>query len=287
MKKFTMLLSAIVLLAGIALYGINMPNDGIKDIDRTEYPMEVHYIDVGQADSALVICGGQAMLIDGGNTDDSRLIASYLKNEGIKNLEYVVCSHAHEDHVGGLSAALSTVNVSRVFAPKTGADTKAYKNFIKKTKEQGCTAETPSAGETVPLGTGTVEFLGPVSEKGKDLNSTSIVLKITYGNTSFLFTGDAERDEEQEILDSGADLKATVLKAGHHGSSTSTTYPFLRAVMPQYAVISCEKGNSYGHPHRETLSKLSDAGTEVLRTDKNGTIIMLSDGERVIPLTEK
>lgn len=286
MKKITMLLSVLVLLAGTVLYGINLPNNG-SDIDPSAYPMEVHYIDVGQADSALVICEGQAMLIDGGNTADSRLIASYLKNEDIKELEYVVCSHAHEDHVGGLSAALSTVNVCRVFAPETGADTKAYKNFVKKAKEQDCAIETPSAGEKIPLGSGTVEFLGPITEKGRELNSTSIVLKITYGNTSFLFTGDAERDEEQEILDSGADLKATVLKAGHHGSSTSTTYPFLRAVMPQYAVISCEKGNSYGHPHRETLSKLSDAGTEVLRTDKNGTIIMLSDGERVVPLAEK
>lgn len=248
---------------------------------------EVHYIDVGQADCALVICDGDAMLIDGGNVGDSRLVASYLKQQGIDNLEYVVCSHAHEDHVGGLSAALSVANAGAVYAPKTGADTKAYKDFVNKVKKQGLKIKNPKAGERISIGSAGIEFLGPINERGKETNSTSIVLKITYGNTSFLFTGDAERDEEEEILSSGANLKSTVLKVGHHGSSGSTSYPFLRAVMPQYAVISCEKGNSYGHPHKETMSKLYDAETEIYRTDTQGHIVMSSDGENIEIQTEK
>lgn len=289
MKKITALIAVIITaIAAIAYNADILPHGGMDyPDDMSAYPFEVHYIDVGQADAALIKCDGEAMMIDGGNVDDSRLIASYLKQEDVDNLKYVVCSHAHEDHVGGLSAALATVSFERVFAPKTEADTKAYRNFKKKANEQGIDIENPYVGETLALGSGTIEFLGPVTEKNKDLNSTSIVLKISYGNTSFLFTGDAERDEEEEILSSGLNLKSTVLKTGHHGSSTSTTYPFLRAVMPQYAVISCEEGNSYGHPHKETLSKLNDAGVDVYRTDKSGTIIMLSDGERVVPITER
>lgn len=289
MKKITALIAVLVTAIAAIAYNADILRFNGADYpeDMSSYPLEVHYIDVGQADAALIKCDGEAMLIDGGNVDDSRLISSYLKGENVDKLKYVVCTHAHEDHVGGLSGALATVSADRVFAPKTDADTKAYKNFKKKVNEQGLSIETPSVGDIITLGAGTIEFLGPVTEKNVDLNCTSIVLKMNYKNTSFLFTGDAERDEEEDILSLGADLKSTVLKTGHHGSSTSTTYPFLRAVMPRYAVISCEKGNSYGHPHKETLSKLNDAGVEIYRTDKSGTIIMLSDGERVVPITER
>lgn len=248
---------------------------------------EVDYINVGQADSSLIICDGEAMIIDGGNVGDSQLIASYLNWKGIDTLKYVVCSHAHEDHVGGLSAALSVAKAEKVYAPKKEANTKAYKDFKNKVSQQGLKIKHPKAGESVLLGSSRIDFLGPVKEKGKDTNSTSIVLKVTYGNTSFLFTGDAERDEEEEILSSGANLKSTVLKVGHHGSKTSTSYPFIREIMPQYAVISCETGNDYGHPHKETMSRLSDAGVEVYRTDTQGHITMTSDGNNITVKTQK
>ncbi len=248
---------------------------------------EVHYIDVGQADSALVICDGETMMIDGGNKADSDVVAAYLKKQDISTLDYVVCSHAHEDHVGGLSGALSVTEAKHVYAPETEATSKAYTNFKKKVSDQGLEIENPQAGDSVLLGSSTVEFLGPIDEDGKDTNSTSIVLKITYGETSFLFTGDAERDEEEEILDSGADLKSTVLKVGHHGSDTSTSYPFLREIMPQYAVISVGKDNSYGHPTDNTLSRLEDAGAQIYRTDLNGDIIMKSDGKNITVTTSK
>ena len=275
-----------MLMAFVMSFGISGSNVNPSDIP--EYSnFEVHFIDVGQADSALIECDGETMMIDGGNVADSNVVAAYLKKEDVTELNYVVCSHAHEDHVGGLSGAQSVTKADNIYAPKTKANTKAYKNFKKKAEEQNVEIKHPNVGDEIQLGSSTVEFLGPVDENGKDLNSTSIVLKITYGNTSFLFTGDAESDEEEEILNSGADLKSTVLKVGHHGSRTSTSYPFLREVMPQYAVISVEKGNSYGHPNEDTLSKLSDAGVEVYRTDESGDIVMTSDGNSINIVTAK
>ena len=275
-----------MLMAFVMSFGILGSNVNPSDIPENSN-FEVHFIDVGQADSALIECDGETMMIDGGNVADSNVVAAYLKKEDVTKLNYVVCSHAHEDHVGGLSGALSVTKADNIYAPKTETNTKAYKNFKKKAEEQNVEIKHPNIGDEIQLGSSTVEFLGPVDENGKDLNSTSIVLKITYGNTSFLFTGDAESDEEEEILNSGADLKSTVLKVGHHGSRTSTSYPFLREVMPQYAVISVEKGNSYGHPNEETLSKLSDAGVEVYRTDESGDIVMTSDGNNISITTSK
>ena len=275
-----------MLMAFVMSFGISGSNVNPSDIPENSN-FEEHFIDVGQADSALIECDGETMMIDGGNVADSNVVAAYLKKEDVTELNYVVCSHAHEDHVGGLSGALSVTKADNIYAPKTKANTKAYKNFKKKAEEQNVEIKHPNVGDEIQLGSSTVEFLGPVDENGKDLNSTSIVLKITYGNTSFLFTGDAESDEEEEILNSGADLKSTVLKVGHHGSRTSTSYPFLREVMPQYAVISVEKGNSYGHPNEDTLSKLSDAGVEVYRTDESGDIVMTSDGNSINIVTAK
>lgn len=275
-----------MLMAFVMSFGILGSNVNPSDIPENSN-FEVHFIDVGQADSALIECDGETMMIDGGNVADSNVVAAYLKKEDVTELNYVVCSHAHEDHVGGLSGALSVTKADNIYAPKTETNTKAYKNFKKKAEEQNVEIKHPNIGDEIQLGSSTVEFLGPVDENGKDLNSTSIVLKITYGNTSFLFTGDAESNEEAEILNSGADLKSTVLKVGHHGSRTSTSYPFLREVMPQYAVISVEKGNSYGHPNEETLSKLSDAGVEVYRTDESGDIVMTSDGNNISITTSK
>ena len=247
----------------------------------------VHYIDVGQADSALVLCDDKAMLIDGGNVADSSLLVSYLKKMNIDYLDYVICTHAHEDHVGGLAGALSFADAGRVFAPESESDSKAYLNFKKKVAAQGLEVEHPIDGDEFYLGSSLVQVLGPIYEDEDDLNNTSIVLKVIYGKTSFLFTGDAERDEEHDIIDEGYDLSATVLKVGHHGSETSSSYRFLREVMPKYAIISVEKNNSYGHPHAEPLSRLKDVGAKIYRTDKHGDIIAESDGITVKIYTEK
>ena len=248
--------------------------------------LTVHFIDVGQADCALLECGGQTMLIDGGNAEDSSLVVSYLQGQGVEYLDYVVCTHAHEDHVGGLSGPLNTCTVGQVFAPVTEYDSKVFSNFVKYTQQQGLGLTIPQADSTFALGQAQVTVLGPRREY-EDTNNTSIVLRLDYGETSFLFTGDMESTAEQDLLDAGCDLDATVLKVGHHGSSTSSSYVFLREVMPTYAVISVGKDNSYGHPHEEVMSRLYDAQVTVYRTDEQGTVVAFSDGETVTFTTEK
>jgi len=246
----------------------------------------VHYIDVGQADAALVACDGQYMLIDGGNAADSDLIYSYLQAQGASHLNYMVASHAHEDHIGGLSGALNYALVDTALCPVTEGSTKVFQNMVRYLDQQGKTITVPSPGDSFSLGSASVEILGPVGEYD-DTNNTSIVLRIDYGQTSFLFTGDMEADAELDLIDAGADLSATVLKVGHHGSGTSSSYVFLREVMPEYAVISVGADNSYGHPSDTVLSRLRDADAQVYRTDMQGTIVVESDGTTVSFRTQR
>lgn len=240
----------------------------------------IHFIDVGQADSALVTCDGHSMLIDGGNADDSNLVYSVLQRETEGHLDYVVGTHAHEDHIGGLSGAFEADTADITFCPVTEYDSKAFRNFKARADEKGGGITVPTVGDTFTLGEASVTVVA-VNSVPEDTNNTSIVIRIVYGDTSFLFTGDAEQETEAMILESGQDIESTVLKVGHHGSSTSTSQAFLDAVSPTYAVISCGKDNSYGHPHSETLAKLASAGVEVLRTDELGDIYCTSDGTEV------
>lgn len=240
----------------------------------------IHFIDVGQADSALVTCDGHSMLIDGGNADDSNLVYSVLQRETDGHLDYVVGTHAHEDHIGGLSGAFEADTADVTFCPVTEYDSKAFRNFKTRADERGGGITIPAVGDTFTLGEATVTVVA-VNSVPEDTNNTSIVIRIVYGDTSFLFTGDAEQETEEKILESDQDIESTVLKVGHHGSSTSTSQAFLDAVSPTYAVISCGKDNSYGHPHSETLAKLASAGVEVFRTDELGDIYCTSDGSEV------
>ena len=254
-------------------------------VDTVDAPLEVHFIDVGQALSVLVECDGQFMLYDGGNVDDGSLIVSYLQSQGVEQLEYVFCSHAHEDHVGGLAAALAYFPAYHVYSPVTDASTKCFQDFVKYTQQQGLQVEVPAVGTMWPLGGATVTMLGPVAQYS-DTNDTSIVLRIDYGSTSFLLTGDMEKPAETALVNSGANLRADGLQVGLHGSSTSTSYLFLNAVLPEMGIISCGVNNKYGHPHEETLSILRDAGVDVYRTDLQGTITIGSDGQNYTVGTE-
>lgn len=252
----------------------------------SEQGFEVHYIDVGQGDSALIICDGKTMLIDGGKPYASSIIYTYLSKLNISCIDYIVASHADDDHIGGLSAPLAKMKVENILAPETEADTPSYESLKSKAAEQVLEIAHPKPGDSLKLGSSKVEFYGPITEDENDRNNSSVVMKVIYGDTSFLFTGDAEREEEQQILDAGYDLSATVLKVGHHGSKNSTTYPFLREVMPEYGVISVGE-NTYGHPTEDTLSRLRDAGVKVYRTDMQGDIKAVSDGKNVIFTTKK
>ena len=247
---------------------------------------EIHFIDVGQADAALVLCDGKAMLIDGGNAEDSSLLYTYLKNHNISHLDYVIGTHAHEDHIGGLAGALNYASVGTAYCPATSYDTKAFGNFVKALDKHGVSITVPSTGDSFTLGSAACTILA-VNTDSSDPNNTSIVLRIVYGDTSFLFTGDAERVVEQAILNRGTNINSTVLKVGHHGSESSTSYVWLREIMPQYAVISVGKDNSYGHPTEEVLSRLRDAEVKTFRTDLQGDIICVSDGKNVTFTVER
>jgi len=279
MKKQSKILYLITLVACFVFF---LFSSELSDFDSSAVPenssFEVYYIDVGQADSTLIICDGETMLIDGGNAGDSDLIYTFLKNKGISHLDYVVCTHAHEDHVGGLSGALHAATASQVYSPVTEYDSKAFRNFVKTVDEQGLSITLPVAGTVFSLGSAEISILGPIKEYS-ETNNTSIVIKATHGDMSFLFTGDMERVAEMDLIESGIDLNADVLKVGHHGSSTSSSYAFIYEVMPKYGIISCGKNNPYGHPHDEVLSRFRDSETKLYRTDLQGTIICRSDGK--------
>lgn len=242
--------------------------------------LTVTWLDVGQGDAAVIQCGGQTMLIDGGKPEKSSYIYAWLQQHGLSYLDVIVATHVDADHIGGLSGALNYASVGTAYCPVTTGTTETFQSFVKYLAQRGKQITVPTAGETFALGGAQVQILGPL-HSAEDSNDNSIVLKVSFGATSFLFTGDAERAEEQDLLNAGVNLQSTVLKVGHHGSDTSTSYPFLRAVVPQYAVISVGTGNSYGHPTEAVLSRLRDAGVTTFRTDMQGEITAVSDGQTV------
>lgn len=257
---------------------------------ETEVPLEtickdgvliVHFIDVGQADCALLECGGMSMLIDGGNTEDGWDVVEYIENQGIEKLDLVVGTHPHEDHIGGLPAVMDAFPVDTVWSgiiPYNNGTTYAFKDTA---FDKNLIIAYPGLGDTYTLGDAQVTVLGPVRSYYEDVNDLSLVLMVEYGDTRFLFTGDMEMLAEDDMLDHWGetyDFTADVLKVGHHGSYSSTGYRLLRAVMPTYGVISVGGNNDYGHPHEDPMSRLRDAEVTIYRTDKMYNIMAVSDG---------
>ena len=248
-------------------------------------PFSILFIDVGDADAALVSCGGHHMLIDGGDKSDSSLIYTLLKNKNLTHLDIVIGSHSHADHIGGLPAALNYATADIVLCPVDSYNTDCFNDFKRYASEKSSGIVVPCVGDAYLLGDAVVNILG-VNSASKE-NDTSIVVKITYKETSFLFSADAEKDTEECLLNSKLDLSASVLKVGHHGSNTSSSADFLKAVHPQYAIISVGKDNEYGHPADEVLQRLESAGIATYRTDIHGDIFLTSDGETIALSTEK
>lgn len=248
------------------------PNKSVEGL------LKVHYINVGQGDCALIHTGNTAMLIDAGNRGDGPSIISYIKNQGIQKLDYLILTHPHADHIGGAADVINAFEIDKILMPKASHTSQTFENLLVTIQGKGLKITSPSPGDEYSLGNASFQILA--SNDGSDLNNKSIVNWLVFGNTSFLFTGDAELSTENKILQRGYNIKSDVLKVGHHGSDTSTSEKFLETISPKHAIISVGE-NSYGHPTSAVLNRLNDHNVNVYRTDEVGTIVVTSDGSTV------
>lgn len=296
-KRFTASLTAIIL----ALLFLLLENAGIIDTHKEALPasgtfpesvasgegeMIVHFLDVGQGFSALVESNGHYMLIDGGDRAYSSFVVSYLQRLGVTSLDYILISHYHADHLNGAIGALNTFETASVICAGYESDTKLYKSFRNIIEEKNIPAISPSPGDTFTLGSAYFTVIAPISYDYSNENNNSIGIRLVNGEDSFLFTGDAEAESEEDFCALNTELSCDVYVAGHHGSATSTTYSLLEKALPEYVVISCGSDNSYGHPHEETMEKLEAIGARIFRTDTQGTITGISSGHGITWNTE-
>lgn len=289
MKKYIFLLITLLSLAGCTIpYSQGEPviDEAKVQVDSLNDEVVAHFLDVGQADSAILELPNQRfMLIDAGEAKDSLQIIDYLKNLGIKKLDYVIATHPHADHIGGLASVIKEFDIGSIYMPKVVATSKTYENLLTTISEKNLKIKTGKAGvEILNEENLKINIVAPNQEKYSGYNNYSIVLKITYGNISYLFTGDAEKESEEEITD---DIACEVLKVAHHGSDTSTSEEFLKKVAPKYAIISVGAGNKYNHPAEITISKLQKYTNNIYRTDLNGNIIIKTDGQDIEFKTSK
>lgn len=294
------LFAIIVVFISAVLYENGIINEELylKIISATEAEvsvsseLEVHFIDVGQAECILIIAPEKTVLIDAGDVGYGSAIENHLRTYGIHTIDLFIATHPHADHIGSAEDILGKFPVAEVIMPEIPSEylptTFLYEDFLRTLSRKNCSVSYAKAGTKYDLGGGvTLEILGPVGESGENLNNYSVISKLVYGETSFLFTGDAESEAELALLNSGADVSCTVLNAGHHGSSTSNSAELLNAANPGYAAISCGYNNDYGHPHREILAAFNERGIEYYRTDYDGDIIFGSDGKTITVRTEK
>lgn len=296
MKKKKKIISSFIILIIVGVFYLfqNYPTENTQEnINKrveaapvtAEERLEVTFIDVGQADSILLENEGHYMLIDAGNNEDGPKLVNYFKNQNISNFDYVIGTHPHEDHIGGLDDVIENFNIETFYMPDVITTTKTFEDVLDALGEKDMSLSIPKTNATFKLGDATVKVLYVGTEEESDLNNTSIVLKVTYQNISFLFTGDASTKVEEQLNKS--DLQSTVLKVGHHGSSTATNEEFLNTVNPQYAVISVGVDNQYEHPHTTVLNTLASHNITTYRTDQDGTIKIITDGTNIEVNTSK
>ncbi|MCR5687621.1 MAG: MBL fold metallo-hydrolase [Lachnospiraceae bacterium] len=254
--------------------------DGNKD---TKSRLEVHYIDVGQGDSSLIICDNEAMLVDAGDESKGTAIQLYLKKHNIERLKYVVATHPDADHIGGLDVIVYKFDCGQILIPNCSNDTPSFDRLIYSVKAKGYSPHIVDVGEKYSLGSAVIEILSPSSEFiFSDTNDSSIIFRLDHGSNSFLFTGDATIPPQQALIfDPDLDADTDVIKVPHHGAATAYIKGFYDEVSPEYAVISCGRKNPYGHPRQEVLDDLKNRGTKLYRTDEQGTVIATSDGKKI------
>lgn len=242
--------------------------------------MKVHILDVGQGLSILVQCDGQNLIYDGGDRSTSSYVVSYLQQQGVDTLDYLISSHYDSDHMAGLIGCLNAFDVKNVIGSDYVHDSDLYASFMDTVASKGLEVQHPAVGDTFQLGSASFEVLGPVNISS-DSNNNSVAIKLVNDDDSFLFTGDAESQEEADMIGTGIDLNCEVLVLGHHGSDTSSSWDFLASTAPAYAIISCGKDNQYGHPHADTLEKMQSMDIGIFRTDDQGTIVATSNGATI------
>lgn len=266
------------------IYSIFRLSDSSDEIYNC--PFTVTYIDVGQGDASLIHTEDCSILIDAGSAGNEERIRAVMNAAGAAKLDYVIATHPHEDHIGSMAAVIQNAETENLIIAQPDMslldDESLYKNFLSAAYTCGANVISARPGTEYVCGSVHIQIMAPVSERADDLNDFSVVVRITYGTTSFIFMGDAQEAEESTLLSYGNALHADVLKAGHHGSSSSSTEAFVKCVMPKAAVISCGRNNDYGHPHAQTLKTFQKNGIEIFRTDEQGNIVIGSDGKSVV-----
>ncbi len=279
-KKKSSLITFIVLLIIVIAYNLY---DKAAAPNKSGELLEVHIIDIGQGDSALIRHKDSTVLIDAGPRKSGAFLKEYLKSLGVDRLDYAILTHPHEDHIGGAAAVLDRFEVGKLLLTDLEATTYTFEELLDSIERNKTYAEIPALGDEYEIGDIKFKILAPITPTD-DSNNMSLVIKFTFGDTDFLFTGDAEKDVEAEMLKlyPKESLDCDLLKVGHHGSNTSSTAEFLAAVSPKIATISCGYDNDYGHPHGEVLARLKKCGTEkILITKDEESFVVYSDGEDI------
>lgn len=285
MKKIVLFIISIILLCGCS-YSFSQENtEANPTYQASDNQLIAHFLDVGEADANIIeLPNGQVMIIDAGEKKDSETITNYIDNLNIDYIDYVVATHPHADHIGSLADIITKYSIGSIYMPKISTTSKTYENLLTTIDEADLTINTGKKGVVIlDEDNLKIEILSPTMDKYSNLNNYSLVIKITYMNTTFLYMGDAEEEVEKQL----EDIEADVLKVGHHGSDTSSSIEFLAKVKPQYAVISVGDSNQYDHPSSTIISRLEKYTKNIYQTSKNGNIIITSDGINLEVQTER